>query len=116
MTGFPEFLKNPINAVRDEDQSPGVKGYIFDGLDGSQVILWESQVGVESDEHVHDFDEYFVIVEGEYSGVVGGRTVSLKAGDELLVPRGTPHSGKFPAGSRFIYAFSGRRARRAPKK
>jgi hypothetical protein len=41
---FPEFMKNPKNAVKSTNQSPikEIEGYIFDGIDGSQMIIWQS--------------------------------------------------------------------------
>ena len=42
--------------------------------------------------HLHPAqDEHFVIHEGEMTAEVGGVTRTLRAGDTLDVPRGTPH-------------------------
>ena len=40
MKDFPDFMKNPKNAIDSKSQSAGVKGYVFDGADGSQMTFW----------------------------------------------------------------------------
>ena len=53
MKDFPEFMRNPINAIDPKSQSPGNVGYVYDGIDGSQMALWTSRQDVISKEHVH---------------------------------------------------------------
>jgi hypothetical protein len=36
----------------------------------------------------------------------------LNKGDEIFIPKGTPHSGDCIAGTRSIHAFGGKRAKR----
>ncbi|MCO4771755.1 MAG: cupin domain-containing protein [Deltaproteobacteria bacterium] len=65
------------------------------GLDGDGWIRLRLQVdpGAEGPPlHVHHgFDEHFVVTEGVLSVEYGDGVRTLKAGDELLVPAGTPH-------------------------
>ena len=43
--------------------------------------------------HVHhDADEIFTIVSGAYKFICGGTVIEGRAGDVVLVPRGTPHT------------------------
>lgn len=112
MDEFPLFLRNPANAVGHHQKSDGVEGYVFDGAEGSQVILFQCAAGGISKEHVHDFDEYFVVIKGEYSLGMQGKTIRLTAGDEYFIPQGIPHDGAFIAGTRTINAFGGKRAER----
>ncbi len=65
-----------------------------------------------SKEHVHPFDEYFVVIQGEYTLGIQGREISLQAGQEYHIPQGVPHDGRFTAGTRTINAFGGKRAER----
>ena len=53
MHDFPEFLRNPLNAIDPKSQSPGNIGYVYDGIDGSQMAIWTSTEDVISKEHVH---------------------------------------------------------------
>ena len=112
MNAFPEFMKNPANAIAGHQQSPGVEGHVFDGIDGSQMAIFQCARDGVSKEHVHDFDEYFVVVQGEYTLGIEGKTMKLTAGQEYYIPRKTPHDGLFIAGTRTIHAFGGKRADR----
>jgi len=89
MDDFPGFMKNPANRIATGQQAtPGVDGYVFDGVDGSQMAFWNTLI-------------------------VGGERIPLNAGQEYVIPRGTPHSGDVLAGTRTIHAFGGHRADRA---
>jgi quercetin dioxygenase-like cupin family protein len=112
MNEFPEFLRNPLNAVGSRQKSVGVEGFIYDGADGSQVVIFQCATDGISKEHVHDFDEYFAVIQGEYTLGMQGRTISLTAGQEYFIPKGIPHDGAFIAGTRTINAFGGKRAER----
>jgi mannose-6-phosphate isomerase-like protein (cupin superfamily) len=116
MGGFPEFMKRPANRIATTYQAtPGVEGYLFDGADGSQMAFWTCRETAASAEHVHDFDEYMLVVEGCYTVLIDGRRVPVNAGQEYFLPAGVPHSGEVLAGTRTIHAFGGHRANRAGK-
>jgi quercetin dioxygenase-like cupin family protein len=116
MGQFPKFTKAPANRIASTSQhTPGVEGYVFDGADGSQVALWECHADASTEEHVHEFDEYFLVVEGSYTLNLDGKEIQLGAGQECVIPRGTKISGSVLAGTRTIHVFGGHRAaRRAP--
>ncbi len=106
MVKFPGFMKHPANRIAKGDQAtPEVEGYIFDGADGSQMAFWTCEKTAASAEHVHDYDEYMLVV-------LDGERIALKAGDEYCIRRGTRHSGAVRAGTRTIHAFGGHRAER----
>jgi mannose-6-phosphate isomerase-like protein (cupin superfamily) len=117
---FPEFMRNPANRIASDSQyTSGIEGYVFDGADGSQIAHWthpESVAVIKSAEHVHDYDEYMVVVQGKYTVVMGRKRVVLAAGGEYLIPSGTPHRGEAVGGTRTIHAFGGRRAERVGKR
>src|ERR1035438_10188535 len=74
MTDFPAFMKQPANRIANTHQAtPGVEGYIFDGADGSQMAFWTCQETAASAEHVHDYDEYMLVVEGCYTLLMDGQ-------------------------------------------
>ncbi len=112
MNEFPKFMRNPINAVGSHQKSAGVNGFLYDGADGSQIIAFQCATSGISKEHVHDFDEYFVVIQGEYTLGIQGGTIKLTAGQEYFIPKGIPHDGAFIAGTRTINAFGGKRAER----
>jgi quercetin dioxygenase-like cupin family protein len=106
-------MKNPVNLVVSSSQAtPGVEGYVYDGADGSQMAFWTCGETAMSAEHVHDYDEYMVVVEGCYTLRIQGQRIPLKAGHEYFIPKGVPHGGEVVAGTRTIHAFGGTRATR----
>ena len=113
MDAFPEFMKNPANRIaRSNQATPGVEGYVFDGADQSQMAFWTCTQTATSAEHVHEFDEYMLVVQGRYTLLIAGRRIPVKAGEEYLIARGVRHGGEVVAGTRTIHLFGGHRADR----
>ena len=44
--------------------------------------------------HTHPGEEIIYVIEGTLEYEIGGKVVTVKAGDVLFVPAGTPHSAK----------------------
>jgi mannose-6-phosphate isomerase-like protein (cupin superfamily) len=113
MTEFPDFMKQSANRIATGSHAtPGVEGYVFDGADGSQMAFWTCFETTPSAPHVHDFDEYMIVVQGCYTLIIGGDRIPIKAGEECFIPRGVRHGGEVLAGTRTINAFGGHRANR----
>ena len=113
MNEFPDFMKCQANRIAASDQAtPAVEGYIFDGADGSQMAFWTCRETASSALHVHEFDEYLLVVEGCYTLVIDGQRIPIRAGEEYLIRRGVWHGGRVVAGTRTIHAFGGKRAER----
>lgn len=106
-------MKHPANRIARSDQAtPGVEGYVFDGVDGSQMAFWTCTETAHSSSHIHDFDEYMIVVEGCYTLIIDGQRICLRAGQEYFIARGVHHGGEVVAGTRTIHAFGGCRAQR----
>ena len=73
------------------------------------MAFWECQSEALTAEHVHAFDEYFVVIEGRCTVTVNGESIHLHAGQEYFIPRGTRMSGSVAAGTRTIHMFGGTR-------
>jgi mannose-6-phosphate isomerase-like protein (cupin superfamily) len=113
MNHFPAFMKHPANRiVTANNATPGVEGYVFDGADGNQMAFWTCSQTASSAAHVHEFDEYMVVVQGCYTLIIDGQRFPLNAGAEYFIPQGVLHSGEVLAGTRTIHAFGGHRANR----
>jgi mannose-6-phosphate isomerase-like protein (cupin superfamily) len=111
---FPEFMKSAANKIVSSSQAtPGVEGYVFDGVDGSQMAFWTCHDTADSAPHVHDYDGYMVVVQGCCTLIFGQRRVPVRAGEEYFIPRGLWHGGEVVAGTRTIHAFGGQRAQRS---
>jgi mannose-6-phosphate isomerase-like protein (cupin superfamily) len=114
MNDFPEFMKHPANRIAVSNQAtPGVEGYVFDGAEGSQMAFWNCRETAASAAHVHDYDEYMLVVQGCYTLILNGERIPVMAGEEFLIPHGVEHRGEVLAGTRTIHAFGGHRADRA---
>jgi quercetin dioxygenase-like cupin family protein len=114
MNAFPEFMRDPANKIATASQStPGVEGYVFDGVERSQMAFWTCSQSTSSAAHAHEFDEYMLVVQGCYTLIIRGERVPVHAGEEYFIPRGVPHGGEVVAGTRTIHAFGGHRADRA---
>ncbi len=113
MNDFPDFLKNPLNRIASSSQyTAETEGYVFDGLDGSQAAFWKCHAGTKSGEHMHEFDEYMLVVKGRYTLIIGEKKIPLGSGQEYHIPKSVIHSGECSAGTRTIHVFGGRRAKR----
>ncbi len=116
MPEFPAFMKNQVDRIATSSQhTPGVEGYVFDGADGSQMAFWTVERDAITTEHVHEFDEWFLVVEGSYVVTLDGQEIRVSAGQEYVISKGTRIGGRVTAGTRTIHAFGGRRAERAGK-
>ncbi|MDY6857432.1 MAG: hypothetical protein SWO11_22550 [Thermodesulfobacteriota bacterium] len=68
MKEFPDFMKSPLNLMgKGSHYSEGIEGYVFNDADGSQIACWTHYQDSTFTEHTHEFDEYFVVVQGQYS-------------------------------------------------
>ena len=76
------------------------------------MAFWTCCETAASVAHVHDYDEYMIVVQGCYTLIIGGNRIPLKAGQEYFIPRGVLHGGEVLAGTRTIHAFGGHRADR----
>ena len=80
MNDLPDFMKSPANRIATTDHStPGVKGYVVDGLDGSQMAFWTCSQTASSSAHVHDVDEYMLVVQGCYTLIIEGQPIPMTA-------------------------------------
>lgn len=113
MNNFPEFMRNPANRISTASQyTKGIEGYLYDGADGSQIAIWICHETAQSAEHVHDYDEYILVIEGQYTVIINGEKTCLSPGMEYMIPKGRAHAGEGGAGTRVINAFGGPRAKR----
>jgi quercetin dioxygenase-like cupin family protein len=113
MDDFPEFMKSDENLISSQSQSNGIIGWVYDGADGSQIAYWICENDGVSNEHVHEYDEYFTVVQGRYTVIIDEQSIDVCKGDEYFIPKNVPHAGKFIAGTRTIHCFGGKRAERA---
>jgi mannose-6-phosphate isomerase-like protein (cupin superfamily) len=66
------------------------EGYEHGGT-GISMIFVDSPPGGGPSLHRHDYDEVFVVQEGEATMTAGERELTVGAGDIVVVPAGMPH-------------------------
>jgi uncharacterized protein YndB with AHSA1/START domain len=111
---FPAFMMGPANRVAAASLNiPGVEAYVFDGADGTQLMLCHARSDADTAEQWRDADEYLAVLEGSYVVRINGMDIQLGAGREFVIPRGARISGRFTAGTRTLHAFGGRGLKRA---
>lgn len=76
------------------------------------MAFWTCTESASAAEHIHDYDEYMLVVEGCYTLIMNGDRIPVKAEEEYFIPRGVPHGGEVIAGTRTIHAFGGHRTGR----
>ncbi len=113
MKDFPKFMKNASNHIEsDQENTKDIDGYYYEGNDGSQIAIWTCYSDQISKPHQHSFDEYTVVVSGQYTAIIDEKEIVLNAGDEIFIPKGTLQGGRCIAGTRTISAFGGKRIKR----
>ena len=89
MNDFPDFMKNSANKVDSKSQyTPGIEGYVYDGVDGSQMAFWIYKQTAKSKEHFHEYEEYIAVIQGQYTIFIENERIPLHPGDEYLIPKG----------------------------
>ena len=58
------------------------------------MAFWSCRETAASAAHVHDYDEYMLVVQGCYILIIDGERIPVMAGEEYLIPRGVAHSGE----------------------
>jgi len=106
---FPDIIRRPELEVECEWE--GLRGYMFEGRDGSQIVLWECDNEVKAEPHRHEFDEYCLVVEGQCIETIEGKTQILKKGDECVIPAGKEHWAVMGPKYRAIDFFGGPRCK-----
>ena len=81
----------------------GVKGWILQSQ-ARQLVFMEIEPMGEVAEHSHAA-QFSVVVDGEMSLTIGGKTQRYRKGDTFYIPAHTPHSAVFHSKTRVIDLF-----------
>jgi len=83
----------------------GVKAWILQG-EKHQLIFFEMQPDAIVPEHSHNYAQWGMLIEGEMKLTINGKTLTIKKGDEYLIPSQAKHHATFPTKTRVIDFFS----------
>ncbi len=82
MDDFPQFIRLAVKRIAKSNRTtPGAEGYVFDGAAGRQMAFWTCPETAASAAHSHDYDEYMIVVQGQYSLLIDGKQIPLRAGE-----------------------------------
>jgi len=69
----------------------------------SRTYVWQDGPDVSYPEHTHAAETAHIILNGEMTLTMNGRSATFKTGDRCDVPAGTRHSAKMgPRGCRYL--------------
>ena len=77
-----------------DDKNPLLLHVRPSGVPGFELYIWRTHYppGSATDPHRHNGDEAIYVLEGAIVSELGGKTMTLKAGQVVHVPEGTPMS------------------------
>jgi mannose-6-phosphate isomerase-like protein (cupin superfamily) len=121
--GEPQYLSNDdITKLLKADPS-GMYSQVILSREGGLVMITTRDKSGEGESHA-GWNDFIIVQEGEAhftlggtltgarevgpgevrsSGVIGGRTVTLRSGDYIFAPAGTAHRMEVPAGGKVRY-------------
>ena len=89
-------MKSEIREACVVNQSELAAKGEFEGYEhgdtGISMIFVDAEPGRGPALHRHDYDEVFVVQEGQATMVAGDRELTVNAGDIVVVPAGQPHA------------------------
>ena len=82
--------------LQNVEQKEIVKGYKarFVHSEKMTTAYWEVEAGAELPLHSHEHEQISNVTEGKFEFNLDGELRVLEPGDVVVIPSGTPHSGK----------------------
>jgi quercetin dioxygenase-like cupin family protein len=93
-----------LDALPVREPFPGYRGRFVHSRTMT-LAYWDVDADAPAPEHSHPHEQILSLIEGEFEFTVGGETESLTAGAVVVIPPGTPHSGRAVTACRIIDAF-----------
>jgi quercetin dioxygenase-like cupin family protein len=88
--GFPEFPERLVDLV--EMASKSTVSRVLARTGGGSITLFAFAAGQELSEHTAPFDAMVHVLEGELGLTVGGRAMTVSAGEAVIMPADVPHA------------------------
>lgn len=91
--------------ISSKEIMPGYHGKLIHG-DKISWAFWSVEKGAEVPEHHHHHEQIMHVVKGKFEFTLGTKTEVYKAGDVVVIPSNTPHSGKAITSCELMDVFS----------
>jgi quercetin dioxygenase-like cupin family protein len=82
----------------------GIKAWIVQ-TESRQLVFFEMQPDAVVPEHSHSYPQWGMLIQGGMKLTVGGKTRTIRKGDEYLIPANAKHSVTFLAKTRVMDLF-----------
>jgi quercetin dioxygenase-like cupin family protein len=83
----------------------GIKAWIVQA-EKHQLIFFEMQTTAIVPEHSHSYPQWGMVIEGEMHLTINGKTLTIRKGDEYLIPAQAKHKATFTTKTRVMDFFS----------
>ena len=97
-----------LKDLKSKEPIPGFHGK-FIHSENMTFAYWDIHAGSSLPEHQHAHEQVANILEGEFEFTVNGEVKLCKAGDVVVLPSNTPHSGRALTYCRILDVFNPRR-------
>ena len=82
-----------IKTLKSKELMPGYHGKMVHGQQLTWAF-WTVEQGAEVPEHQHPHEQIMHVIKGEFEFSLNNQTKIYTAGDLVLIPSNSPHSGK----------------------
>ena len=86
-------MKIDLEQLKSREIMPGFRGKMIHGQNMT-LAFWEVDQDSEVPEHAHVHEQIMHVIDGRFEFTVGGVTQVYEAGELIVIPSETPHSGK----------------------
>ena len=94
-----------INSIEQREIIPGFKAR-FVHTERITLAYWEVEPGAELPMHDHPHEQTSQVLEGRFEMTIDGVTQVCEPGQVVIIPSGTPHSGKALTPCKILDVFS----------
>jgi quercetin dioxygenase-like cupin family protein len=98
-------MKIKLNRLEPREIMPGYRGRLVHG-ETMTLAYWDVDKDAEVPEHAHVNEQIMHVLEGSFQFTVGGDTQVYEAGELVVIPSQTPHSGRALTACRLMDVFS----------
>ncbi|MGB5379005.1 cupin domain-containing protein [Muriicola sp.] len=94
-----------LSEIEPKEIMPGYHGKMIHG-ETMTLAFWEVEKGATVPEHQHVNEQIMHVLEGRFEFSVAGKSRVYLAGDLVVIPSDTPHSGRALTACKLMDAFS----------
>jgi quercetin dioxygenase-like cupin family protein len=94
-----------LSEITSKEIMPGYHGKMVH-VKTMSWVFWDVEKGAEVPQHHHINEQIMHVVAGEFEFTLNGETVVYGAGDIVIIPSNTPHSGKALTPCKLMDVFS----------